>query len=127
MVFQPFTQPLKFALIALALTGLLLSGCGLPARSTPTPVNLIQTAAAGTVVAQLNEAAATGVVVIIATVTPTPDLSAVTATTQPPEATSQATSTPLPAAQPIHPARPQHADHDPLRPGNLRQRCDLSR
>lgn len=47
-----------------------LTACGLPSKATPTSVNYIQTAAAGTVIAQLTQAVTTGMVEPISTVTP---------------------------------------------------------
>src|SRR5512145_2539941 len=45
----------RFLFLAVSLM-LVLTACGLPTKVTPTPINYIQTAAAGTVIAQLTQA-----------------------------------------------------------------------
>jgi hypothetical protein len=56
--------------VSLIILFLALTACGLPTQFTPTPVNFIQTAAAGTVIAQLTAAAPTTGVGAAATATP---------------------------------------------------------
>lgn len=97
---------IKCVLCLSALFALVLTACGLPAKATPTPINFIQTAAAGTVIAQLTQAAPTQGTNVVAAATNTtqPTVNPSGDTPIPPTQTS--TPLPLPTNTPPPPPPP---------------------